>query len=687
MDKTTIQWASIAVLACSAAIHAQASELSPLIQRTADPGCPVETTVMRSAPQRAEAGTARLTVSVMLDNARGQEVQNVLAISADPQRPVMYEVPKSGNVYEADVEAGLYDVVVYIKSDNEDTQIFLFKEDENITSNKRILLNQRNATISTTISRTSPTGIELTLPVAGDPGNCTIADHLLMLRHKDFGTLLQDETAAFRKVCTRIQTNLIPQRFTMTRMDAYTWEEGPAFMVIPVDFGNEINGPSEINWHEVGASFAGTPMSDAWKAVQEPPLFNMTGYFVVADHHCNAYVGVGNYNHELPTDRMYYWVPEGYDGYYEYYPVLRENLIEMADASVSSMPYKMTADGLMPSGLNLSGSGSLMLTNGMIPAEGHPRFREALPEGAKLANAVPALVCIPSSTAETGWDNGFMYDFTGRHGEQLGIDAYNFTDILTDAELEQIGGYHRTIRVTRDGTEICTSPDKFVKWLNWGHGNSYGMEMEMNNVLIDGEIPGSNTASLIYKAADGFIPTLTSLQLRDNDIVTDRFDKGEHATLELTAATFSFVSQRNFTFKAPSGVKAEYAPHGDSEFSELTLTEVPENFYLPGYGTYYQAKLDKIDRKSDDKWYDLRITVEGEGGAVQTQTLSPAFRLEKPENLGCVTSLASEHGGCDIYSVDGRVVLRGVDGTSECDLEPGIYVVTGDGTTRKIIVQ
>lgn len=686
MNKTTIQWIFIAALACPSAIQAMASEPSPIIQRHVAPGCPVETTVMRTLPRRVDTGTVQLTVSVILDKTRSQEVQNVLAISADPERPVMYDVAKAGNVYVGNVEAGLYDIVVYIKSDDDDTQIFLFKEDEDINSNKSILLNQRNATISTTISRTSPTGIELTLPVVGDPGNCTIADHLLMLRHKDFGTLLQDETAAFRRVCTRIQTNLIPQRFTLTRMDAYTWEEGPSFMVIPVDFDNELNGPSEGNWHEVGATFAGTPMSNAWKAVQEQPLFAMTGYFIVANRHCNAYMGIGNYNHEFPTDRMYYWVPEGYDGYYEYYPVLRDNLIEMADASVSSMPYRMTSDGLMPSGLNLAGSGSLMLSDGLMPTEGHPRFRDQLPEGAKLANAVPVLVCLPSSAADSGWDNGFMYDFTGRHGEQLGINAYNFTDILTDSELQQIGGYHRTLSVTRDGTEICASPDKFVKWLDWGKGNSYGMEMQMTNVLIDGEMEGSNTASLIYKTSDGFIPTLTSLQLRDNDIVTDRFDNGEHATLELTAATFSYVSQRNFTFKTPSAVRAEYAPHGDSEFSELTLVEVPENFYLPGYGTYYRATLDKMDRKSDNKWYDLRITVEGATGSKQTQILSPAFRLDNPLASGCVTAVASD-GKCDIYSVEGRVVALEVDSITALRLDPGTYVVVKGDTVRKVIVR
>ena len=56
----------------------------------------------------------QLTVSVVIDNDRNQEVANVLAISANPQHPAMYEFAKSGNVYSGTVEAGVYDLVVNI---------------------------------------------------------------------------------------------------------------------------------------------------------------------------------------------------------------------------------------------------------------------------------------------------------------------------------------------------------------------------------------------------------------------------------------------------------------------------------------------------------------------------------------------------------------------------------------------
>lgn len=688
MKTTKIHKTALALLACAAAVSAPASEITPVIQKSAPRDCIVTSVPMRapqSGPAPAEAASAQLTVSVIIDNARNQEVANVLAISANPEHRVMYELAKSGNVYAGTIEEGVYDLVVNIKSDDDDTQILLFEEDVEVSGTKRVMVNQRNANLSTVIDRMSPSGTELMLPSVDDQGNCTVADHIMMLHHKDFGTLMQDEVAAFRKCCTHVATNVIPQRFSLTRMDIYVWNQGPAFMVMPIDFTKEHNGPTAEGWHTVSAKFAETPMSAAWRARQEPPLFNMTGFFVVADKHCNAYVGVGNYNQEFPTDRMHYWVPEGYDNYYEYYPVLRENLVEMADASVSSMPYRMTEDGLQPSGLNLAGDGNLMLKDGRLPESGHPCYSDPLPDDALLANAVPALVCMPSSTSNLQWDNGFLYDFTGRYGEKLGIDSYNFTDILTASQLAQIGDYRRTLSVKRDGVEICSWPGGFARWLEWGNGNVYSMEMTMSNVLIDGETEGYNKSTLTYSSADGYIPTVTSLQLRDNGKITDRFAECTDATLELTAATLSFAGFMNFQFKAPSAVKAEYAPHGSDEFAELPLNEVPENFYLPGYGTYYRASLDGVDRESADKWYDLRITVEGAEGSAQTQVLSPAFRLESPSGVGNIEAAAGE-SLCDIYSIDGRTVARGVSNSAVQSLEPGIYIVVEGAKTRKVII-
>ncbi len=158
MLRTTIHTLAAAVMALTACIPAQADVISPLLTRSVPPGCPIETTPAhdtRLKTQAAQATSYQITVSVMLDNTRGQEVQNVLAISADPNAPKMYQASQSGSIFTINAEAGVYDVVVYIKSDNENLGIFLFEEDVELSGNKRIMLNQRNAKISTEIDRKS----------------------------------------------------------------------------------------------------------------------------------------------------------------------------------------------------------------------------------------------------------------------------------------------------------------------------------------------------------------------------------------------------------------------------------------------------------------------------------------------------------------------------------------------------
>lgn len=686
MKKITIQAISAVAIALAAALPANASPFSPILTRTSPPDSPLHTKIAASANtclSVAKAASYRITVSITLDQGREQEVQNVLAISTDSQNKKLYQATQVGSLYQLNADPGVYDVVAFIKSDDGDTQILLFEEDVDLSSNQRIMFNQRNAKIVTRVERKSPAGGELTLPSTNDPGDCSIADHVLMFRHNDFGTIVMDETVAFRKNCSTIATNLVPKRFTLTRMDAFAWEQGPVFMVIPIDLEKEFNGPTDGGWQSVSADFAQTPLSKAWLPTQPSPTYSMTGYLISADNKCCAYVNMGNYKHEFPTDRCYYWSPEGYDKTYEYYPVLRDGLIVIQEASVSSMPYRLTPDRLVPSGLNLICSAGIMLDDRTFPDEGHPEFSSPLPDDARLANAVPALVCIPGSNDANIWNNGFQYGYTGRYGEELGINACVFSDEPSPEELDRCGGYRRSLSVTCDDREICSDPADFSKWLDWGSGDSYEMQIEMSNVLIDNSIEGVNKASLSYKASDKYIPTVTALQLRDKGKPTDRFASNTDASLVFTAATLSYVRMLAFDFKAPSAVRAEYAPHGSNEFEDLEVSEVPENFYMPGYGNYYIAPLDIIDHESDSKWYDLRISVEGDGGAVQTQLISPAFRLEAlSSSVG--TTIAGSDTRCDVYSTDGRTIALGAESIGSLNLEPGIYIVKEGGSARKV---
>lgn len=629
-----------------------------------------------------KAKSVKANVGVIANE--GYIINAVIAVSVGTEKARFYEGQKSGSSYVIQAEKGVYDIMAYIASENSDEEIFLFKENVDLSSTKSIMLTQREATISTEISQKAPGGGDIILPSAGNRGNCSVADYMLMIRHSQYGTLLQSESVSFKNSCKRISVNLVPSRMSFTRMDEYSWEFGPIFVVNPIDFGKAVNGPDKDGWENVATSFAKTPMSDSWNKTQDMPYFAMTGYFVSIDNGCNAYVGMGNSDLSLPTNILFYWYPKGYDGYYKFYPMLRDNLIQMANASVTSMPYIMTEEGLLPCGLNLFDNGNAMLENGKFPKKGHPRFMKPLPQRAILGNAVPALMCLPSSSKSTAWDNGFTYGFKGRHGEEYGLDSYNFTDLMTAKQLEDIGGYRRTVSVKCDGNEICSSPGDFSNWMNWGNGETYQFDVSMWNVIIDKEIEGKVTGSMTYNASDGFIPTVTSLQFRDeNDNVTDHLVASDNSNIEFTAATFKFVPgerRESYEYKAPSSVVVEYAPHGSSDFKPLVAEELAEYFFLPGYGNYYRVSLADIPL-TETTWYDLRVTVNGEGEARQVQTLTPAFKAEKATGIHSM-SCDADNNTYTVYSTDGKMVGEGENTLSR--LKPGFYILKNGASVRKI---
>lgn len=684
------------LLGTATSVFAASNAIRPIIiDNTANAEGQIFHKTISAVPSRQNVesranSTVKLIVGVLTDPSRGQEVQTVFAISADSSTPRLYEGVQSGSTYVMEVVPGKYDIVSYLMSDNENTQIILFNENVEITSQKSVLLNQRDATISTSIQHTTPTGDVLRLASEGDSGNTSIADIMLMLRHNDFGPIFQGENAAFRNIGSRIAVNKIPEHFNITRMDAYSWEGGPAFMVIPIDFNKEFNGPDGNGWHSKKLNFTPTPLGTAYGEIQESPRFQMTAFFVMSGAECLSYVGMGNYNHEFPTNNIHYWAPADYDGFYQYYPQVRDDLVASFEASAASMPYKNTTDGLVPTGLKFVNDGSLMIKDGSIPTEGHPRNIIEPAENELMGNAVPALVNLPVSTDAEMWTRGFTFNYTGRYGEALGYDAANLSEFYSESSMEALGGYRREMSITRDGQVICSSPHTFANWLNWGNGEVYECNMKMHNVLIDGEIEGVNTSALTYRASDGFIPTITSLQLRNaDDKIADRFTSAAGASVELTAATFSFKPSSgtiSYNFKAPSKVTVEYAPHKSDTFQELTVEEKPEYFFLPGYGSYYKAGLEGVTANSESGWYDLRITVDGAEGSRQSQVLSPAFKLESTGGVD-FTITDNEASTCSVYAVDGTLIAKDVNNINSLGLEAGIYIEVRGDKARKVAVK
>lgn len=166
--------------------------------------------------------------------------------------------------------------------------------------------------------------------------------------------------------------------------------------------------------------------------------------------------------------------------------------------------------------------------------------------------------------------------------------------------------------------------------------------------------------------------------LRDNaGRVTNRFATPADATLAIAGGDFKYHTEKKsvrdyemefgyYTYQ-PASLKVEYAPMGSDSFSELAITEDESRFLMP-YGAYWTVAIDKVDAKSANGWFDLRITVTDESGNYQRQVISPAFNIESCAGIGnTVTnrnifsvrngSIVSSTGeDVTVYTTDGRKV-------------------------------
>lgn len=218
-------------------------------------------------------------------------------------------------------------------------------------------------------------------------------------------------------------------------------------------------------------------------------------------------------------------------------------------------------------------------------------------------------------------------------------------------------------------------------------GSVMTFDINVEGAPVDGEILSENKAMMTCNIdkTDWVPPTAQLLWFTDGTIVRDHFQTPENAMLHLYAADFRYTLNDTFdkdmmdAFPLES-IKVEYAPSGSGEFTEIEVAENAEMFFMPGYGYCYEGSLAGIDRGSSNGWMDLRITLTDDSGNVQTQTLSPAFRVESLAGIEDV-SLDNTVNGSDtqLYDLQGR--------KADANPVPGIYVRRSANRVEKVIVR
>ena len=279
---------------------------------------------------------------------------------------------------------------------------------------------------------------------------------------------------------------------------------------------------------------------------------------------------------------------------------------------------------------------------------------------------------------------------TGMIGEQRTIDLLSTKivsvkggdkDYTEEAKFNPYGG----LSVYDDNTES---------------GMKWEMEFDNTNFIRDG-IQGHSRLKMTYTTKDDpKYPVLQQIQMRNSmGRVTDRFDTSADGSLMIGAGIFSYVAEPDisgyydhyYTQCLPEDVpelKVEYAPNGIDAWHELDMEMDPAKFYSLGMGQYYECPLSQVKHSSANKWYDLRITISGEGDS-QIQTISPAFRIENIPVDGITLSeseIELEEGWSKMLTVtvnpEGVMATDAVWSTSDAEVatvSDGVVRAVGEG--------
>lgn len=230
--------------------------------------------------------------------------------------------------------------------------------------------------------------------------------------------------------------------------------------------------------------------------------------------------------------------------------------------------------------------------------------------------------------------------------------------------------------------------------------------------VIDSLFPMKSVkeATFNYAEVDNRPPTLSMLQFRDLDgNVTDRFDKASDGTLNFSAAdldySVSFVADginSYYFYVGKPKVNVEYAPVNSSNWTPLTVTELPDNFFIPSYGNFFTASLENVNRKGNNGWFDLRISLKDASGNEEVTTISPAFKIGNLAGIDGIESdgnglwinddeaglTGTECGVFEIYNPAGLRVKR-AEGISVLlnDLPAGIYIIRAITSEGKLFTK
>lgn len=226
------------------------------------------------------------------------------------------------------------------------------------------------------------------------------------------------------------------------------------------------------------------------------------------------------------------------------------------------------------------------------------------------------------------------------------------------------------------------------------------IKLSSHNIHLDDNVNGTNECKLVFNptSKDKYPPTLQMLRFINGDgLITDHFENPNELTLQIAAGDFEYAENENlwmfyYYWVSKPEIKVLYAPNGKDTWKEVIMKEVQNNFYLPGFGNFFEGKIPSIKEKGYRGWYDLKVILTDKSNNSTEQILRGAFHLSAPEyqstthisnnNISlklynkCIHIEGTENPKIEIFSMDG---VREIAIKSNCcdinNLSKGIHIV------------
>lgn len=602
-------------------------------------------------------------------------------------------VDSKGHQIQISLPKGKYDFFAWLIT-NDDNDIYLLtKSDVDVDENTTFTLSTRYANYSSSNIFHTP-GLE-------DTHFCTTAKNTNLQDRNNRTIISLSRWSMYDNFHKNFFFNEETSPFKITQLSFSTTSAGMMYTLVPINPAKEESGPAsdDDGWVVKSYSFAEQPALRKWIEIysivtgHEYQTNNMGGGYFFDNDILTWGASLGGWY--LNSTDVMFWEPKDYDGRYKIMFKLVSPYTSGNNYSIITLPQELKDGHFVQYGTNLTTNcwngkyAEWVWVSGGYPFPDRNPFFSGIFEDVKFGNCVPLLVNTPYSGLYWGeaLSSFAGMSFVGRYGEDMTV----LTEYETDDSQVTMSEYHdefeeylTNVVAILDGDTVCRKRSEYVSRNSWLHyDGKWKVIYKNDHILVDDEIEGSINAVVEYDSSDGnrTVPSATSLQFRNiENEVTDRFVNAADGIIQFTGSTA-------YTYDPLTEVKAEWSVYGSDDFFEIPIQEIDDLYFAEGYGQFFRGSLECVNLPSDNNWYDLRLTVRNERGAYQTQTISPAFKIETPSSVLNIKDESSNAVPVELWSLAGTKVANMNSEGISLSVPNGIYVQKmSDGTFRKVII-